>query len=180
MKKLLLVSLLGAVAATTANAGNTTIQPYVGAGYTFLNNDVDVHFLGLNGGLQFNEYVGAEVFWNKSVNDIEFDGDLEELGVLGVRTDADVQYYGIGLTAKYPLANNFYAKGMAGYARVDLDVDVTYLGYTVSTSDDDSGLIIQAGAGYNFTPNLAAEVAYTHVTAFDGVNGVNAQLKYNF
>ena len=82
MKKLLLVSLLGAVAATTANAGNTTIQPYVGAGYTFLNNDdVDVHFLGLSGGLQFNEYVGAEVFWNKSVNDIEFDGDLEELGV---------------------------------------------------------------------------------------------------
>lgn len=178
MKKLLLVSLLGAVAATTANAGNTTIQPYVGAGYTFLNNDdVDVHFLGLNGGLQFNEYVGAEVFWNKSVNDIEFDGDLEELGV---RTDADVQYYGIGLTAKYPLANNFYAKGMAGYARVDLDVDATYLGYTVSTSEDDSGLIIQAGAGYNFTPNLVAEVAYTHVNAFDGFNGVNAQLKYNF
>ncbi len=60
MKKLLLVSLLGTVAATTANAGSTTIQPYVGAGYTFLNNDdVDVHFLGLNGGLQFNEYVGA-------------------------------------------------------------------------------------------------------------------------
>ena len=47
-------------------------------------------------------------------------------------------------------------------------------------SEDDSGLIIQAGAGYNFTPNLAAEVAYTHVNAFDGFNGVNAQLKYNF
>ncbi|WP_228158278.1 porin family protein [Acinetobacter baumannii] len=77
-----MVSLLGTVAATTANAGSTTIQPYVSAGYTFLNNDdVDVHFLGLNGGLQFNEYVGAEVFWNKSVNDIKFDGDLEELGV---------------------------------------------------------------------------------------------------
>ena len=47
-------------------------------------------------------------------------------------------------------------------------------------SEDDSGLIIQAGAGYNFTPNLAAEVAYTHVNAFDCFNGVNAQLKYNF
>ena len=47
-------------------------------------------------------------------------------------------------------------------------------------SEDDSGLIIQAGAGYNFTPNLAAEVAYTYVNAFDGFNGVNAQLKYNF
>ncbi|MDB0180628.1 hypothetical protein CTY56_03290 [Acinetobacter baumannii] len=56
----------------------------------------------------------------------------------------------------------------------------TYQGYTVSASEDDSGLIIQAGAGYNFTPNLAAEVAYTHVNAFDGFNGVNAQLKYNF
>ena len=40
MKKLLLVSLLGAIAATTANAGSTAIQPYVGAGYTILNNDL--------------------------------------------------------------------------------------------------------------------------------------------
>ena len=179
MKKLLLLSLLGAIAATTANAGNTsTIQPYVGAGYTFLNNDgVDVHFLGLNGGLQFNKYVGAEVFWNKSVNDIEFDSDFEEIGV---RTDADVQYYGFGLTANYPLANNFYAKGMAGYARVDLDIDASYQGHKVSASEDDSGLIVQAGAGYNFTPNFAAELAYNHLSAFDGFNGLNAQLKYNF
>ncbi|CEI53126.1 porin family protein [Acinetobacter bereziniae] len=176
MKKLLLVSILGALS-VTSHAANTEIQPYVGAGYTYLDNDVDIHFLGLNAGVQFNQYIGAEAFWNKSVNDIKFDEDFEELGV---RTDADVQYYGVALTGKYPLENNFYAKGMVGYTRVDLDVDAQFLGYKVSESEDDSGVIIQAGGGYNFTKNIAAELAYTYISAFDGFNGVNLQLKYNF
>lgn len=181
MKKLLLVSILGAMAATTVNAATSTefsnIKPYVGVGYTYLNNDSDIHFLGMTAGLQFNEFFGAEVFWNKSVNNIDFEDDFEELGV---STDADVQYYGIGLTGKYPLQNNFYTKGMIGYSRVNLDVDVTYLGKTISDSENDSGFIAQVGFGYNYTKNLAGELSYTHHSAFDGFNGVNAQLKYNF
>lgn len=178
MKNLILVSLLGMMATTAANAGATSqVQPYVGAGYTYLNNDVDVHFLGLNAGAQFNQYIGAEVFWNKSVNDIEFDEDFDDLGV---ETDADVQFYGVALTGKYPLQNNFYAKGLVGYTRVDLDVEAEYQGYRASESEDDSGVIIQAGAGYNFTKNVAGELNYNYISAFDGFNGINAQLKYNF
>lgn len=176
MKRLLLLSILGTVSAIT-NAANTDIKPYIGAGYTFLNNDVDIHFLGLNGGVQFNQYFGAEVFWNKSVNNIKFDEDFDDLGV---KTDADVQYYGVGLTGKYPLENNFYVKGMLGYTRVDLDVDAEFQGYKASESEDDSGVIIQAGGGYNFTKNIAGELSYTYINAFDGFNGVNLQVKYNF
>ncbi|WP_333668307.1 porin family protein [Acinetobacter guillouiae] len=147
MNRFIFVLILGAISATT-NAENPNIQPYVGVGYTFLNNDIDIHFLGLNGGVQFNQYFGAEVFWNKSVNDIKFDEDFEDFGV---KTDADVQYYGVGIIGKYPLENNFYVKGMLGYTRVDLDAE--FQGYRASESEDDSGVIIQAGGGYNFTKN---------------------------
>ena len=40
--------------------------------------DSDIHFLGMTAGLQFNEFFGAEVFWNKSVNNIDFEDDFME------------------------------------------------------------------------------------------------------
>lgn len=36
------------------------------------------------------------------------------------------------------------------------------------------------GAGYNFKKNIAGELSYTYVSAFECFNGVNLQVKYNF
>jgi len=165
VKKLLLLSLLGAMGLTGANAANlmdfSNMKPYVGAGYTYqTQDDVNLHFLGLNAGVQLNDFLGLEAFWNKFTNE-PLKGEK-----------LDVQYYGAGITGQYPLVDQVYAKGLVGVSVMKADY-----GYDERT---ESGVIAQLGLGYNFNKNVAAEVSYTHQSPFSGVDGVNVQVKYKF
>lgn len=168
MKKLLLISLLGATITNIAHAEITdasNVTSYVGADYTLLSNDgTTVSFLGATAGLQFNEFIGAEAFWSKNVSQPYDDSHL------------NAENYGMGLTGKYTFASNLYAKGLVGFSKMSLnqkDSDGT-------EKASDTGFLAKAGLGYNFNKNVATEVNYIYQGMFSNFNGVNVEIKYTF
>lgn len=157
------------------NASNYTdthpswdIYPYLGVevGSTKLDNfNDDTTMVGVVGGLQFNDYLGLELHWSKSTDKI----NSSELANLQ-RKKISLNTYGIGLTFQADLTQRLYAKSFVGASRLDSNAKIFR---------DDVG-VAKLGLGYQFTPDVAAELTYDFRFGDSNSRGIAAQLKYYF
>lgn len=146
---------------------------YVGAGLGYGNvhqsvSDVDnSKDSGLAGrafaGWQFNQYLATELGWSK-FTDATFKANSPFASVHGkLKTDAvDVVVKGI-----LPVADSFnlYAKAGAAYVMSRADASVTLFGYPANYDEKENKWFPTFGAGatYDFTPNVAADLSYSRI-----------------
>lgn len=167
--------------ASLANASNGTDARLFGSFYPYLGVDVGslefdltdkrVNMVGVIGGLQLNDYLGVEFHWSQSIDkvDLYLNGDSSNPSVF---SDAGVDSYGVGLTFQADLYKRAYLKSLIGVSRIDSDSE--YL-------RDDVG-VAKLGFGYQFNPDVAAEMTYNYnFSKYDASHhGVGVQLKYYF
>lgn len=156
------------------------LHPYLGIDFQSTDFEVSADRLdmfGIVGGVQFNDYLGVELHWTQNLDKL----GLYAIDVSGtgertlVAEDVKVQNYGIGVTFQADLYQRLYAKSYLGINRVDAE----------KLFKEDVGLA-KVGLGYQFSPDLAAEMTYNMTFAgsaskgYADSNGVGFQLKYYF
>lgn len=156
------------------------LHPYLGIDFQSTDFEVSADRLdmfGIVGGIQFNDYLGLELHWTQNLDKLGlYTIDLSGTGERTlVAEDVKLQNYGIGVTFQADLYKRLYAKSYLGINRMDAE----------KLFKEDVGLA-KVGLGYQFSPDLAAEITYN--TTFAGSaskgyadsNGVGFQLKYYF
>lgn len=156
------------------------LHPYLGIDFQTTDFEVSAERLdmfGIVGGLQFNDYLGLELHWTQNLDKL----GLYTIDVSGtgertlVAEDVKVQNYGIGVTFQADLYQRLYAKSYLGINRMDAE----------KLFKEDVGLA-KIGLGYQFSPDIAAEVTYNATFAGSATKGyaesnsVGFQLKYYF
>lgn len=155
------------------------LHPYLGIDYQFTDFEASAErldMLGIVGGLQFNDYIGLELHWSQNLEKLAlYSVDVNSGGYIMLADDVTVKNYGVGVTFQADLYKRLYAKSYIGVNRFDAE----------KLFKEDVGLA-KLGLGYQFSPDIAAEVTYN--TTFAGSaskgyaesNGVGIQLKYYF
>ena len=169
------IILLLVTAAFTAPVTQAENQGYAGAFYGLVESeDVETGNLGILVGSSWNNGVGIEFMYSFTINE-------EELSE-GPFT-ADVSIDTLGLYATYTAGEEFYLRGKAGYAKVDLEFDFEGLG---SIDDDTSDFSFGVSFGYR-TTNGALELTYLVLPEFDDFQGIEVDadvdmlsIGYNF
>lgn len=151
------------------------IHPYLGieANSTdFELADKRVTMLGVVTGLQFNDYLGLELNWSQSIDKLDLYTSNTSGDKVKFADNVQVQTYGVAVTFQADLYQRLYLKSHVGVNRIDADVEAL---------KDDVG-VAKLGLGYQFTPDVAAEVTYNYnFSKNDTANdGVGFQLKYYF
>lgn len=148
---------------------NAKVYPYVGVEANTFQSDFESKptMVGVVGGVQFSDVIGVEATWSQSTNKMKVNEDSPE--------GSKLTMYGANVTFQAELGRDFYAKSSLGYAQLksDLDKEKQNLG------------VVKVGAGYQFTPDLAAEVMYIHTEGskkdFEALKGgVGVQVKFYF
>lgn len=156
------------------------LHPYLGLDFQSTDFQVSsdrLDMFGIVGGLQFNDYLGLELHLIQNLDKLGLyylDGSGEGQRLL-LADDVKIKNYGIGITFQADLYKRLYAKSYVGINRMDAE----------KAFKEDIGLA-KIGLGYQFNPDLAAEVTYN--TTFAGnaskgyaeSNGVGFQFKYYF
>lgn len=146
---------------------------YVGAdlGYGVLHQSVsgvdNSKDSGLAGrafaGWQFNQYLATELGWSKFTNATFKESSPFASAKATLKTDAvDVVAKGI-----LPVADSFnlYAKAGAAYVMSRADVSASIFGFTGKADVEEKKWFPTFGAGatYDFTPNVAADLSYSRI-----------------
>jgi len=152
-------------------AVNYAGQPYIGAKVGQYNPDIDdsddidsATSYGVYGGYKFTPEFGVEAEYLTTS-----DTDVFEDAVEKAEYSADV----LGLYATYDYAfptTALYAKGRLGFAKNEVNVDVTNKissNLNESFSESDTGVAGGLGLGYNFTPMVSAEAMYNFYPSID-------------
>ena len=152
-------------------AVNYAGQPYIGAKVGQYNPDIDdsddidsATSYGVYGGYKFTPEFGVEAEYLTTS-----DTDVFEDAVEKAEYSADV----LGLYATYDYAfptTALYAKGRLGFAKNEVNVDVTNKissSLNESFSESDTGVAGGLGLGYNFTPMVSAEAMYNFYPSID-------------
>ena len=152
-------------------AVNYAGQPYIGAKVGQYSPDVDdaddiddATSYGVYGGYKFTPEFGVEAEYLTTS-----DTDVFEDAVEKAEYSADV----LGLYATYDYAfptTALYAKGRLGFAKNEVNVDVTNKissNHNESFSESDTGVAGGLGLGYNFTPMVSAEAMYNFYPSID-------------
>ena len=161
-------SLLSVSAQATVNYAG---QPYIGAKVGQYSPDIDdaddiddATSYGVYGGYKFTPEFGVEAEYLTTS-----DTDVFEDAVEKAEYSADV----LGLYATYDYAfptTALYAKGRLGFAKNEVNVDVTNKissSLNESFSESDTGVAGGLGLGYNFTPMVSAEAMYNFYPSID-------------
>lgn len=148
------------------------IHPYIGVDWQSMDfgaSDSRIDMVGAVVGLQFNDYLGLELNWAQSLDDVVlFVGDesLEK---------SKVNSYGVGVTFQADLYKRVYAKSYIGYGRID-----------AKSAFKEDLLTAKLGLGYQISPDFAVEATYNHNfthepdKSYANSNGAGVQLKYYF
>ena len=169
--KLATLMLTGLLAAPLAHAeGN-----YAGAFYGQVESeDIETGNLGVLIGTTQPSGLGFEAFYTFTI-------DEDELSEGPFTAEASIDAF--GLFATYTVGDDFYVRGRAGYARVELEFDFEGLG---SVDDDTSDFAYGIGAGIR-TANGALEFTYLVLPEFDEFLGIDVDadvdwisIGYNF
>lgn len=158
-------------------AVNYAGQPYVGvkAGKFMVDADGldDPTAYGIYAGYNFDPNFGAEVeYVGSSDTDIDTDNSA-------VKAEYDLKTYGAYGTYRYQFPNTgLYAKGKLGFAKTEINVSASTVGYSDSDSDSDSGVAGGIGLGYNFNPNMGVEAEYDYVAEDVSLLTVGAHYKF--
>ena len=152
-------------------AVNYAGQPYIGAKDGHYSPDIDdaddiddATSYGVYGGYKFTPEFGVEAEYLTTS-----DTDVFEDAVEKAEYSADV----LGLYATYDYAfpnTALYAKGRLGFAKNEVNVDVTNKissSLNESFSESDTGVAGGLGLGYNFTPMVSAEAMYNFYPSID-------------
>ncbi|MFZ3143243.1 porin family protein [Psychrobacter glacincola] len=152
-------------------AVNYAGQPYIGAKVGQYSPDIDdaddiddATSYGVYGGYKFTPEFGVEAEYLTTS-----DTDVFEDAVEKAEYSADV----LGLYATYDYAfptTALYAKGRLGFAKNEVNVDVTNKissNLNESFSESDTGVAGGLGLGYNFTPMVSAEAMYNFYPSID-------------
>ncbi|MBP6495912.1 MAG: porin family protein [Psychrobacter sp.] len=152
-------------------AVNYAGQPYIGAKVGQYSPDIDdaddiddATSYGVYGGYKFTPEFGVEAEYLTTS-----DTDVFEDAVEKAEYSADV----LGLYATYDYAfptTALYAKGRLGFAKNEVNVDVTNKissSLNESFSESDTGVAGGLGLGYNFTPMVSAEAMYNFYPSID-------------
>ncbi|MEJ6066307.1 porin family protein [Psychrobacter sp. 16-Bac2893] len=152
-------------------AVNYAGQPYIGAKVGQYSPDIDdaddiddATSYGVYGGYKFTPEFGVEAEYLTTS-----DTDVFEDAVEKAEYSADV----LGLYATYDYAfptTALYAKGRLGFAKNEVNVDVTNKissNLNESFSESDTSVAGGLGLGYNFTPMVSAEAMYNFYPSID-------------
>lgn len=154
-----------AMASGTALAAESDPGFYIGGGLGEANLEIDdVGFddsdtaFKLFGGYRFNEYFGIELAY--------FDGGEIEDGQDGLPGTVIVEPTGVNLSAVVTAPfDNFSLFAKLGYASLDFDTSVRFLGQRFSVdSGSEEELSYGAGAAYSFNESFSLRAEYE---AFD-------------
>ena len=145
------------------------IHPYLGTevGLTKYDNAKgDATMVGVVGGLQFNDYLGLELNWLHTADKVT----AKSFSSSPKNKKASLSNYGIGLTFQADLAQRVYAKSYLGANKVNSNL---------KWFNENVG-VAKLGVGYQFSPDLAAELTYDYRFGDSNSRGMGAQLKYYF
>ncbi|MBE6451612.1 MAG: porin family protein [Alphaproteobacteria bacterium] len=195
MKKTILLAGIAGLLSFNANAQDSDIQnqtkswnihPVIGLDFSNLIGDLESEAyenhlmnLGFSAGLQFNRYFGIEAFYQHTLVKGEKD-------YYGLKTENELNYYGIDFAGYIPLNKNFDFISTVGMGKYEVNVDYSYGGYTLSDSDD--GMGIRFGLGLQHKPDNNDKVSTRFMVRYndidiDGINYVvdlSLGLRYHF
>ena len=179
LQKALIALSVGSLMSVSAQAAaDYAGQPYVGVKIgKFMVDDSDLDdptAYGIYAGYNFDSNFGAEVEYVGSS-----DTDIDT-GRSNIDAEYDLKTYGAYGTARYQFPNTgLYAKGKLGFAKTELDVNVSdNFGNSGSSSNSDSGVAGGIGLGYNFNPNMSVEAEYDYVAEDVTLLTVGAHYKF--
>jgi len=179
LQKALIALSVGSLMSVSAQAAaDYAGQPYVGVKVgKFMVDDSDFDdstAYGIYAGYNFDSNFGAEIEYVGSS-----DTDIDT-GRSNIDAEYDLKTYGAYGTARYQFPNTgLYAKGKLGFAKVELDVNVSdNFGNSGSSSNSDSGVAGGIGLGYNFNPNMSVEAEYDYVAEDVTLLTVGAHYKF--
>ena len=152
-------------------AVNYAGQPYIGAKVGQYSPDVDdaddiddATSYGVYGGYKFTPEFGVEAEYLTTSDEEVYDNALE-------KSEYSANVYGIYATYDYAFPTTaLYAKGRLGFAKNEVNVDVTNKissNLNESFSESDTGVAGGLGLGYNFTPMVSAEAMYNFYPSID-------------
>ena len=92
------------------------------------------------------------------------------------------RFYGFNIKAQYNFTPEFYAYVQPQYIRYKIEESGSFAdGSTVNSTHSETNLGYGGGAGYQFNPNLAANVGYTKVDGdYYDLGGWQLGIRYNF
>lgn len=179
MKKIAVVALLSAVVAIPAFAADNGFYAGVTAGQSRTGNDgtggimtknTDT-IVGLLGGYQYNQNLGAELFYSGAGKAAGCNAALTQC--TSGKTDA----WGVNAVGTLPLSDAFSLYGKLGYARTKSSLAVpagsTYAGTTRGAATYGIGGI------YNVTPAIGVRFGWDRYGAAT-INGVAPGVKNNY
>lgn len=148
--KLALASMAALLVGAPALAQETGF--YGTAGYSHLSaDDVDLGGVTLRGGLQFNDYLGAEVEGTIGIID-------DEQTILGEDVDVELNH-AIGAFATAGLPINERGRLFARVGYVNLDIEASAAG--ASVSEDDSDFAYGIGGEFLLDGRNGVRLGYT-------------------
>ena len=159
---------VGAQAAVSYNAGQAYAGVKVGQYSPDESGVDDATSYGVYGGYKFTPEFGVEAEYLTTT-----DGDIEYSAAVDSEYSADV--YGIYATYDYAFPNTaLYAKGRVGFAKNEIDIDISnkVLDVNASTSISDTNIAGGIGLGYNLTPLASIEAMYNIYPTIEGDDGV--------
>ena len=174
LQKALIALSVGALLSVSAQAAvNYAGQPYVGAKVgQYSPDDVedDAVSYGVYGGYKFTPEFGVEAEY-LTTSDTDAYEDAEE------KSEYSANVLGLYATYDYAFPNTaLYAKGRLGFAKNEVNVDVTdkdIASNSESFSVSDTGVAGGLGLGYKFNPMVSAEVMYNFYPTIDFDDGEN-------
>jgi len=174
MKKTLLLAGAACFLSLNANAADVDIKPYVGLDYVYTSADMKdsmdkvledkYNSFNLNAGAKFNQYVGMEVFYQKSGEEeksvVDVDGDT-----LKAKTKFDA--YGVDFAGYLPLSEKLEGIASVGLAhyKFKLKAGGDYVG---SESESNMAYRLGLGAQYNINEHVGVRVMGRFVQLDDG------------
>ena len=139
-------SLLAAIALTSV-ASLASAEGYLGANYSFIDeDDVELGALVVKGGYKFTDWAAVEGRAGLGITDDSYHGVDIELNSL----------YGAYFVAGLPTDSGFYPYVLAGYTKAEVEAS----GFGVSFKEDDSDFSYGLGADYYFSDNVAANLEF--------------------
>ena len=172
LQKALIALSVGSLLSVSAQAAvNYAGQPYVGIKVGQYNPDIDdsddidsATSYGVYGGYKFTPEFGVEAEYLTTSDEEVYDNAFE-------KSEYSANVYGIYATYDYAFPTTaLYAKGRLGFAKNEVNVDVTNKissSLNESFSESDTGVAGGLGLGYNFTPMVSAEAMYNFYPSID-------------
>ena len=156
-------SLITMSAQAAMTYGSYTTQPYVGikVGQFDLDFDIDGADLDVDNPTAYGIYAGF--YFDSSFGmEVEYVGSGDaDISVAGFKGDIDAKNYGAYGTYRHAFPNTgLYAKGKLGFAKTEVEGNLTDGMSVMSLSISDKGIAGGLGLGYEINPDFNIEAEY--------------------